>query len=107
MIKLPKEIGKGKFVLKQYARKGKYALYELWLKDEHIACRAKADPPEGDVVIGYEVIIIRRKKACEIMGTEYPAKEIYPSPEEWGRFGWTYNNFRDANAHLKQLENCA
>ena len=103
MKKLPEEINTRKFILKQYARKNKYAIFEKWLKEEHVVCRAKGDPPEGDVLIGFEVIQIRRKKAYELFGKQYPAKEAYPSNEEWGLYGFTYNSFRNANFKFREL----
>jgi hypothetical protein len=44
-----------------------------------------------------EVVVIRVRAAGIVFGKEYPARETYPSTEEWGEFGWTYtsNSHRD------------
>lgn len=35
--------------------------------------------------IGYEAIAIKRQEACRVFGRQYPAKEIYPCSEDWGK----------------------
>ena len=35
--------------------------------------------------IGYEAISIKRQEACRVFGRQYPAKEIYPCSEDWGK----------------------
>ena len=100
MQKLPTEINRGDFIYRQLRREGKYAIYEQILKD--VVC---AMPGESDknITTGYEVIIIRRRKEMNAFGKTYPAREIYPSRGEWGKFGFTFNNFGDAVAKFKLL----
>jgi len=35
--------------------------------------------------LGYEAIAIKRQEACRAFGRQYPAKELYPSSEDWGK----------------------
>ena len=100
MQKLPKEITKTGFFHKQIDRKGKFALYEKVLID--VACSAKGEL-DKNLTIGYEVIIIRKQKAHERFGTQFPAKELYPSSETWGTYGWTFIQYLDACNKFKEL----
>jgi hypothetical protein len=36
--------------------------------------------------IGYEAIAIKRQEPCRVFGRQYPAKQIYPCSEDWGKF---------------------
>ena len=103
MIKLPKNISKSAFILKRYERQGKYAIYEKILKSEYVVFRAKHDLLEGDVTIGWEVIIVSQKEAGEIMGRQYPKREVYPGNEQFGSHAWTFNDFSDANRKYRSL----
>lgn len=46
----------------------------------------------------FEVVVIRVEKARLIKGIPYPDREIYPSPEEWGTYGWSYTENSHPNA---------
>jgi hypothetical protein len=35
--------------------------------------------------LGYEAIAIKRQEPCRVFGRQYPAKELYPCSEDWGR----------------------
>ena len=35
--------------------------------------------------VGYEAIAIKRQEAGRVFEKHYPAKEIYPCPEDWGK----------------------
>jgi hypothetical protein len=36
------------------------------------------------VHLGYEAIAIKRAEPCHVFGKDYPAREVYPSNEDWG-----------------------
>jgi hypothetical protein len=87
MIELEREITTHGRVLRQRKREGRIAIYEL----HH--------PVAG--LIGYEVIVIEIRKAGEVFGREYPDREAYPSNEDWGTLGWSYQT-RDLAGALKR-----
>jgi hypothetical protein len=71
--------------LKQIKHQGSVALYEL-------------HGPQG-ILYGLEVIVIRIRRAEELFGRSYPQREVYPSNEEWGTYGWSYQATDLAGAH--------
>jgi hypothetical protein len=66
--------------LRQVCREKNVAIYE--------------GPRKGE----YEVVIIRVEKARMIAGKPYPEREIYPKPDQWGTYGWTYTKNSHPNA---------
>jgi hypothetical protein len=46
----------------------------------------------------YEVIIIRTAEPSTRFGKEFPATELYPSAQQWGRLGYTYPDLASAKA---------
>jgi hypothetical protein len=64
------------FTYRQIAREGAWAVYEQrWHGSENVC---------------YEVIRIRRVEATTFPGgRSYPAREVYPSSEQWRQHGWT------------------
>jgi hypothetical protein len=72
-------------------RKGNVAIYEV--------------PRPG----AYEVIVIRVAEESVFGGKVVPRREVYPSAEAWGTYGWTYSPSSHADplgaarAKMKQL----
>jgi hypothetical protein len=64
--------------LKQLKREGRVAIYELLSR--------------GNLLYGYEVIIVKILPARNIMGRDYPEREGYPANEDWGDLAWSYPN---------------
>lgn len=93
MKKLSKNFKKWNFIFDEVERKGRYAIYEKFL----------VDPPEVDASIGFEVIVIQKQKEHERFGQTFPAKELYPSSETWGIYGFTFYHLRDAHDKFKEL----
>ena len=54
-------------------------------------------------LLGYEVIRIKKQDACRMFGKDYPAKELYPSSEDWGSLAFTVNTLKRANEVAKGL----
>jgi len=100
MEKLKKEFVKWNFRFKQLERKGKYALYEKFILNPPQPIKGETNEPS----IGFEVIIIQKQKEHERFGQTFPAKELYPSSETWGTYGWTFINMN--NAYEKYNELC-
>lgn len=60
---------------------------------------------DSDKTTSYEVCIVRtRASDNEFTGTE-AGDEYLPSPEEWGRYGWTYTRWEEAVNKANQLVN--
>jgi len=67
------------------------ALYERW---------RRANPEK---VIHYEVVVIRLQKAHTHNEIEYPEREVYPTSEQWGTYGWTCPNEDQARSRFEML----
>ncbi|MEQ9440718.1 MAG: hypothetical protein RIG62_16835 [Cyclobacteriaceae bacterium] len=52
----------------------------------------------GGVPIGYEVIRITMTGGKTFKGKYYPPKERYPCASQFGRYGWSYRDLKDALA---------
>jgi hypothetical protein len=93
MRTLPTEIIQGEFRLTQVQRAGHLAIYEKSTKTG-ISC-------------GFEVIKIRESKErnAVVAGKprHFPAMEVYPTSEDWGQRGWTYQNLKDAETRFAKL----
>jgi hypothetical protein len=77
MERLATELKVQNRTLKQIRRYGQVALYELY-------------GPHGSLY-GFELIVVKIRKAEESFGNFYPQRETYPTNEEWGSFGWSYH----------------
>jgi hypothetical protein len=66
--------------LRQLKRVGSVAIYDV--------------RNAGNMLYGYEVIIIKVAPREEVFGKEYPERELYPSStknsEDWGTLAWSY-----------------
>jgi hypothetical protein len=79
------------FQYRQIARKGDAAVYTQRFHSNTDVC--------------YEVVRIRRRPACILpSGGQCPAREVYPSSEQWGQDGWTLTTRDAAFAKLGELE---
>ena len=55
--------------------------------------------------IGYEAIAIKRADPCHVFGKDYPAREIYPWAEDWGRLAISTSDLdraMDSAKHFSQ-----
>ena len=91
MEKLPLTFKKDQFDYKQIMRDDEKALYAQGY--------ASSDGKTFDIV-AYEVIKIRQQKANTVsiggVDVEFKEKELYPSSEQWGMFGWTFLKLENA-----------
>jgi hypothetical protein len=53
--------------------------------------------------IGYEAIAIKRQEADRVFGRQYPAKEIYPCSEDWGKLAISTSDLDRAMAAAKNF----
>lgn len=51
----------------------------------------------------YEVVIIQYRLAETIRGKYYPAREVMPRAEQWGKYGFTPFNLELAEIKFDQL----
>src|SRR6516225_71961 len=87
---LPTRFTRGDFTYRQIAREGMWAIYEqIWNGSSN------AKPC-------YEVIRIRRSSARQIAGVTLAPAEMYPPPESWGKYGFTFTDKDAAFAKMKE-----
>jgi hypothetical protein len=79
-----KGTGIPKLTAKRILRKGKKAIYE-----------------RSDGM--YECFYVKTQEACKIFDNEYPAKETYPSNEDFGKIAWCFNDLQPAMDKYKKL----
>jgi hypothetical protein len=53
--------------------------------------------------LGYEAIAIKRADACHVFGKDYPARELYPCNEDWGRLAISTSDLDRAMDAAKQF----
>ncbi len=67
---------------KKITQNGGHHYEQVW-RDEHAAVY-KQFGAFGQF-IGYEAIAIKKTEPSEVFGKKYPAREVYPGNEEWGK----------------------
>ena len=89
-MKLKKEFTTGGYDFRQMKRKGNWALYEK----------------RRGASASYEIIKIRTRKEAKakIQGKDvtFKAGEYYPPTSDWGDFGWSFMEMRNA---LQEYDN--
>jgi len=75
----------------------------------HIFKRGKQTLVYGEVnsagkKLAYEVFQIRIQKAGETFGTWYPAREKFPTSEDFGKWVWWCHNLEKALGYFVKLE---
>lgn len=53
---------------------------------------------------GYEVIKVKYYPEEKIFGKWYPKREAYPNSEDWGTFGWSFTNEKNAINKFETLK---
>jgi len=54
--------------------------------------------------VHWEVVLLQHQPAQTLpSGKRYPARESYPSTEQWGEAGWTYTDPARADARMAEL----
>jgi hypothetical protein len=53
--------------------------------------------------LGYEVIAVKRQEAGRVFGRQYPAKEIYPCSEDWGKLAISTSDLDRAMDAAREL----
>jgi hypothetical protein len=61
---------------------GGHHYHQIW-RDDYAAVYEQRNA--FGVFLGYEAIAIKCQEACRVFGRQYPAKEIYPCSEDWGK----------------------
>jgi hypothetical protein len=84
----------------EITQNGGHHYRQVW-RDEN--CAVYEQRGHYDQLLGYEAIVIKHQKAKELFGRHYPAKELYPVSEDWGRLAVTKENFGKAKAAALKL----
>jgi hypothetical protein len=66
----------------EITQNGGHHYRQLW-RDDYAAVYEQRNA--FGAFLGYEAIAIKRQEACRAFGRQYPAKELYPCSEDWGR----------------------
>lgn len=51
----------------------------------------------------YELVKIHKREGYEMAGNVIPKKWSYPSSEQWGIYGFTYNNIEDCEKKYSKI----
>lgn len=86
------EFTKTGFRFKQLCREGDVAIFH----------KVRLSPKPHDA--GFEVIVVGRHDGYEIAGNRFEPSEMYPSSEQWGTRGWTYQDLYSAEQRFAQLQ---
>lgn len=76
--------------------------YELVTRDGDLAIFKQQLRP-GVGCLAFEVIRIRVAPALTIMGKDVPEREIAPSNEDFGSYGWSYPTLAKAKGKYHEL----
>jgi len=66
----------------EVTQNGGHHYRQKW-RDDYAAVYEQRNP--FGAFLGYEAIAIKRQEADCVFGRQYPAKEIYPCSEDWGK----------------------
>lgn len=85
---------------KTFTRNG-FEFKEFW----RVGCVAiyGKKKPEWRDFFTFEVVIVRDGKAWTAFGQTFEAKELYPSSEDWGTYGFTHRHLSDAMGNAGKL----
>ena len=56
-----------------------------------------------DIILAYEVGVIRMQDETQLFGKKFEACEMWPSASQWGTYGWTCNTIEDARKRFNDL----
>jgi len=85
---------------KQFSKKG-FEYEQMW-RDDGFAIYRQSKKPINK--FWYEAIKIRTSKGFKFEDSVCEPREIYPSSEQWGMFGFTYSNMEDANKRILKMK---
>jgi len=66
----------------EITQNGGHHYRQVW-RDDYAAVYEQRNP--FGAFLGYEAIAIKRQEPCRVFGRHYPAKELYPCSEDWGK----------------------
>ena len=89
MKPLPERFTLDGFDFRQLIRSGAVALFE------------KRKP--GRKLAVWEVVIVQKREAGSIEGKSYPAREVMPSPSDWGDAAWSFSDLARARQKFSEL----
>ena len=66
----------------EVTQNGRHHYRQIW-RNDYAAVYEQRNP--FGAFLGYEAIAIKRQEAGRVFDRQYPAKEIYPCSEDWGK----------------------
>ena len=66
----------------EITQNGRHHYRQVW-RDDYAAVYEQRNALGA--FLGYEAIVIKRQEQCRVFGRHYPAKELYPCSEDWGK----------------------
>lgn len=85
---------------KELTQNGGHHYTQIW-RDENAAVYEQRGT--SGKLLGHEVIVVKKAPPQAMFGREYPARELYPSSEDWGRFAWTVKDRDDALERARKV----
>ena len=86
----------------EITQNGGHRYHQVW-RDDHAAVYEQRNA--FGAFLGYEAIAIKRAAPCHAFGKDYPARELYPCNEDWGKLAISVSDLdraMDAAKHFSQ-----
>jgi hypothetical protein len=88
----------------EITQNGGHHYRQIW-RDEQAAVYEQRNA--FGTLVGYEAITIKRQEPCRVFGKMYPAKEIYPCSEDWGKLAVSASDLERAMTVAQELSKIA
>ena len=83
----------------EITQNGGHHYCQVW-RDDYAAVYEQRNP--FGAFVGYEAIAIKRQEPCRVFGRHYPAKELYPCSEDWGKLAISTSDLDRAMAGARE-----
>lgn len=77
----------------EITQNGGHKYRQVWRNER---CAVYEQHGHYDQLLGYEAILIKHQEAKRVFGKDYPDKELYPTSEDWGKYGKTCDSIEEA-----------
>ena len=84
----------------EIVQNGGHHYRQVW-RDDHAAVYEQRNA--FGAFVGYEAIAIKRQEPCRVFGRQYPAKELYPCSEDWGKLAISVSDLGRAMDAAKEF----
>jgi hypothetical protein len=83
----------------EITQNGGHHYRQVW-RDDYAAVYEQRNP--FGAFLGYEAIAIKREEPCHAFGKDYPARELYPCSEDWGKLAISVSDLDRAMDSAKE-----